>query len=189
MSISTTTYRSTNTLRSNALWLLAFFVLVATGGSPAFADLIFLEKPPVQEQLILSLGNGCMPLDLTQTTASPFYRIGYDEWYEVGAGGRNITRRPDQQALPSEPAELFKAPAVPLVGLTFQGQSSGAAPIPNDSSGGAAVPKNSVLSWALDFSLQPTRSGWLTVIEVFNIPTAPPFELLRPPQQLTILAC
>lgn len=186
MPISTTTYRATNTRRSNALWFLVAVALVVADGSSAFADLMFLGKPSAQEQLILSLDNGCIPLDLSQTTASPFYRIGYDEWYEVGAGGRNAAKRPHQQAPPAEPLELFLAPAAPLVGLS---QSSGAGSTPSDSSGGiAAAPKNLVLGWILHFSLQPTRSGWLTVIEVFNIPTAPPFELLRPPQQLTALA-
>lgn len=189
MSFSTATLRLANTKRRNALWLIVAVALVVADVDSAFANLISFEKPCFREQLILSLDNESMSLELSQTTTSPFYRIGFDEWYEVGAGGRSLANRPKQPASATEPVELFKAPASPLVGLTFHGQSSGAGPTPSDSSGGfAGGPQSTVLDWIMHFPLQPTRSGWLKAVEVFSIPPAPPFELLRPPQQLTILA-
>jgi hypothetical protein len=86
---------------------------------------------------------------------------------------------------PLEPSAPFESL---FVNLEIPGPASGAGSDSESSSiGFGSSQTNAVCGRALEFA-QPTLVGWLKAVEFLDIPSAPAFELLRPPQILAIRA-
>ena len=167
---------------------MAVLSLIAGGNVPAHADLIGFDGLPSQEKSIPSLDGARTSFDLSFVTASPLYGTELQVWNVSDTTGSSCGRSSSPPSSPLEPTDPSVPSESPFVGLGIPSSSSGAGSDSGSSGRGfGSSAANAVIGWLTEFP-QPTLIGWLKVVGFLDIPPAPPFELLRPPQILTNIA-
>ena len=124
-------------------------------------------------------------LDMAWLAGGPL--LGGSLWESDGWGDRALNNSiAIPPSIPSPPAPPLKQlPAeTPLLDLEAPASSSGSGVgTSGSSSGGSTTTSLSAAVFTCNLMLSPpTLVGWLQTREVDDIPPAPPFELLRPPQ-------
>ena len=167
---------------------MAVLTLISGGNVPAHADLIGFDELSSQEKSIPSFDGAGTTFDLSFVTASQLYATDLRVWDVSDTQASSSGRPSSQPSSPAEPIKPLEPSELLFVGLGIPGPSSGAGSDSGSSINGYGTSAtNAVLGWVSVFP-QPTLIGWLNAVEFLDIPPAPPFELLRPPQILTNLA-
>ena len=171
-------HRDFTVARRLASWLFVI-AFIATGSRRATASLILSEKPVSAAQLAALIDNSSMSGDFGLGWHSDDWSIGGDV---AGSGDtRNYVSIPKSSSgnLP---------PTTPFSGVGIPGSSSATGADSGSSNGGnGASPAATLLRCVSELS-RLNLVGWLRVGQALDVPPGPPFELLRPPQVLTILA-
>lgn len=184
MLLSTFIRSDSNRNRRVAIWLVVALSLVGLSAVPANAE---MSRPIALEQPIHSF----LWLD------SPYLAVDsmFGSVFVDLSGGRSSTSKcaTTETQRPEVPLDLPSIPfdpapsEMPLFGLGNLTSSSGRGTRMEFSGRGVGSSAQAVVCrFAVLAPL--TMVGWLNAIDVLNIPFAPPFELLRPPQFLTVLA-
>ena len=175
MSFSTIIHRDFNLASRVAVWVVVTATFVASSAVPVNADLISVVQLDSPDRSFFSDDNPLM-------SAEQLFGIDLQD-----RGGCGPSPRSDSPSFPSVPIEPVRS-EFPLVGFAIPGSTSGTGAGSDSSTGGnGSSVANAILCWLSELP-PPTLVGYLYPVEALDIPPAPPFELLRPPRVLTILA-
>lgn len=136
----------------------------------------------------ISVDRDLASLDKAWTSVDPFFDLGFavlGSWGDLASS----SSVPEQPAVPTSPSKRL-ASELPMLDVEIPMSSgadgAGAACSPSGG-GGTSLAPGAIFCWVLELP-PPTLVSWLQARGVQDIPPAPPFELLRPPQILTNLA-
>ena len=179
---STIIRRDIDIARRLALRVITVFAIVGLVVAPAHAGMmasLSCESSPIDRDLA--------SLDGMWTSMAPFLElrsVGLGSW---GAPTSSIPIA-EQPAVPTTPTKRL-ASELPILNVeVLMSTGEGGAGATGSSSGGGESSFNWMIVCCVSELTPPTFLGLLKSSEVHDIPPAPPFELLRPPQVLTIFA-
>ena len=180
MSQSTIIRKLFNVTFRVAFWMIVVFASTALSTAPVHAGLISFSEPSPVDRSVDSLDAIWIPTNLLLEWDS----VESNGWGDV-ASSAPVPRLSSVPTTPSEPMPFESL----LLGVEVPSSpgGSGTGARSSSSGGGTSLAAGAILSGILELS-PPTLVALLQARNDQDIPSAPPFELLRPPKGLTDLS-
>jgi hypothetical protein len=188
MLFSTTTYRDFTAARRWELWVVVVASFILLDSIPANAEMILSGEFDRTEQSPWSLDEQYLPA--SYIPQNELFERSFIDWSICDAGTSTSTASDTTSpTVPSEPSdEPIPSSKTPFVVLGIPTSSSGAgAGADSGSSGSGVAFAVAIACWNSELP-RLTLIAYLDAVNALDIPPAPRFELLRPPQVLTIIA-